>query len=83
MKKKLTPDGEAIRAHERRREALNQALESGSGAFVRVHEAATIFGVSRVTVWKWARKGILPPATSVGGVRGWPARVIREAIERR
>jgi predicted DNA-binding transcriptional regulator AlpA len=78
-----TPSPHSIRARElreeRRRAALAEALEHGGPALVRGYEAAALLGVSRVTLWEWTRKGILPKP----GPGGWPARVIRDLIEAR
>jgi predicted site-specific integrase-resolvase len=29
------------------------------------------YSVSRITVWRWERDGLLPPATIIGGKKYW------------
>ena len=33
---------------------------------LKVMELAAIFGVSRVTIWRWARAGIIPQPKKIG-----------------
>ena len=68
-------------ARQRREAVVAAALVGGGGAFLRVHEAAAILGVSRCTLWAWSKKGILPPPVMIGGLaRGWPAHVIHDLM---
>lgn len=71
---------ETERHHDRRAAELRLALSTGIG-FVRVYEAAAIFGVSRQSLWEWVQAGRLPKPTRVNAhVSGWPAGIIRDAI---
>ncbi len=46
---------------------------------LRPNELAAKLGVSRTTLWRWERQGLLPPRVNVGpNTRGWLA----EAIDR-
>jgi len=72
------------KARARRQAALAAALESRVG-FVRISEAAALFGVTRQTVWSWHRRGILPQPITIGGaasasVSGFPAAVIADLL---
>jgi predicted DNA-binding transcriptional regulator AlpA len=86
--RKLTPEQLAQRRAtreenlRRRRAILAEAIARGGPELVHIHEAAALLGVSRVTFWKWRRKGIIPPVVEVAGVRGWPASVFRDLIQR-
>jgi predicted DNA-binding transcriptional regulator AlpA len=51
-----------------------------SGAYVRVAVVAALFGVSPVTPWRWAERGILPAPEKIGpGTTGWQVGPLREA----
>ena len=44
---------------------------------LRPNELAEKLGVSRTTLWRWERQGLLPPRVSVGpNTRGWLAETI-------
>ena len=52
--------------------------------FLRTSEVAEMLGVSRVTLWRWVRRGLLPPKRSIGpNTVGWLDSEILEWIESR
>ncbi len=39
---------------------------------LRTNEVAEMLGISRVTLWRWARRGLLPPKRIIGpNTVGW------------
>lgn len=42
----------------------------------RIADLITNLGVSRTTIWRWVRAGILPPPIRLGSTPIWPAEVI-------
>ncbi len=53
--------------------------ESLKDRVVRCRELEALLGISRTTLWRWERKGLLPPRRHYGpNVVGWPASVIEE-----
>jgi predicted DNA-binding transcriptional regulator AlpA len=46
-----------------------------------LNEVAATFGVSRVALMKWVRKGLFPPPLKIGQRRRiWPRRVIEAVL---
>ena len=39
--------------------------------YVRVADLARWLCVSRTTIWRWTRRGVLPAPVVIGGVRRW------------
>jgi predicted DNA-binding transcriptional regulator AlpA len=51
---------------------------------IRPVALATLLGVSRSTILRWRKDGVLPPPRELGpGVTGWSRREIDEWIESR
>lgn len=40
--------------------------QSDLPAYLRDVDVAALFGISRITVWRWARDGLLPPPVKLG-----------------
>ena len=57
--------------------ALAQFDKLPDAAQVRVPTVAALHGVSVVTVWRWAKSGILPAPTKRGGVTSWAVGALR------
>ena len=57
-----------------------------SEKILRASQLATALGVSRQTVWRWTRLGILPPSRQIGptnGSVGWVESEIDQWIRNR
>lgn len=51
---------------------------------LRTNEVAEMLGVSRVTLWRWARRGLLPPKRIIGpNTVGWVEAEILTWLESR
>lgn len=47
-------------------------MELGQSRILRTPELTKLLGVSRSTLWRWERKGVLPPKRRIGpNVAGW------------
>ncbi|MCH9647757.1 MAG: AlpA family phage regulatory protein [Deltaproteobacteria bacterium] len=45
---------------------------SGSTRILRTNQVIHLLGISRVTLWRWERKGLFPPKVRLGpNVVGW------------
>ena len=55
------------------------------GGFIRARRLSQILGVSRSTIWRLERAGILPPKISITGSRsvGWRVEEIQEFLKSR
>lgn len=49
-----------------------------SASQVREH----LGGISGVTLWRWERDGIMPPAMRIGGRKYWPVSAVDELLYR-
>lgn len=50
--------------------------------FIRINDLAKHLGVTKVTIWRWRKKGLLPPAITVSPrVVGWRYETIEKWIE--
>ena len=49
----------------------------------RTRRLAQILDVSRCTIWRWRREGVLPPFTKVGGVEGLTNEQLAEVMKAR
>jgi predicted DNA-binding transcriptional regulator AlpA len=70
---------ETERRHARRAAALPQVIKSGVG-LVRIGELADMLGVTRQTILEWETKKLLPGATRIGNITGWPGAVVRDLL---
>lgn len=51
---------------------------------LRTNEVAEMLGISRVTLWRWARRGLLPPKRIIGpNTVGWVEAEILTWLESR
>ncbi|RQP23337.1 helix-turn-helix transcriptional regulator [Piscinibacter terrae] len=57
--------------------ALRRFDELPASANVRLPVVATLFSISRATVWRWCRKGHLPQPTHIQGVTFWNVGALR------
>jgi predicted DNA-binding transcriptional regulator AlpA len=52
--------------------------------FYRDRDLAALFGVHVVTIWSWARQGVISPPVKLGpNISRWSGRIIRQDIERK
>ncbi len=52
--------------------------------FVRDTELAARYGVGRVTIWRWAKTGLLPPPVRVGpGATRWDLTAVEQRERQR
>jgi excisionase family DNA binding protein len=59
-------------------------MKSDSWHIIRTNELAKRLGVSRTTLWRWERDGVLPPKIRLGSNSvGWNSRDIDRWIESR
>lgn len=54
-----------------------------AAANVRVLVVAAVYGVSRPTVWRWVKAGLLPTPTRRGGVTAWNVGELRANLAAR
>jgi predicted DNA-binding transcriptional regulator AlpA len=54
-----------------------------AAANVRVPVVAAVYGVSKPTVWRWVKAGLLPAPTRRGGVTTWSVGTIRADLAAR
>lgn len=60
--------------------ALSQFDHLPDSANVRLPIVAALNGVSTVTVWRWAKSGLLPAPIRFGGVTVWNVGALRRAM---
>jgi predicted DNA-binding transcriptional regulator AlpA len=60
--------------------ALRRFDDLPASANVRLPVVASLFSISRATVWRWCRNGQLPPPTRIGGVTLWNVGALRERL---
>ena len=60
--------------------ALSSFDSLPDSAHVRVPTVAALYGVSIVTVWRWAKNGSLPAPTKRGGTTAWRVGDLRRAM---
>ena len=60
--------------------ALAQFDTLPDSARVRLPTVAALFGLSTVTVWRWARNGQLPAPIKTGGITTWNVGALRLAL---
>jgi len=52
--------------------------------FYRDRDLAALFGVHVVTIWTWARTGVISPPVKLGpNISRWSGRIIRQDIQRK
>lgn len=51
--------------------------------YLRLHDVAALFGVSRHTVRNWWQSGVIPPGAKLGKFRVWTEEEISEAVRAR
>lgn len=68
-----------------RREAFDELLRLIDDAWYSVKQVAQLYGgVHKITVWRWAKDGIIPPPTKLGpNTSRWHGKAIREDQERK
>lgn len=49
---------------------------------IRTNELAELLSVSTVTIWKWEKKGLLPPKVKINRVAGWRKADIEKWLEK-
>jgi predicted DNA-binding transcriptional regulator AlpA len=57
-----------------------EALKTKKG-FASYHDLAEMFGVTRVTIHRWAKKGALPSPRWIGGLLGWDMDELRSDLK--
>lgn len=40
-----------------------------------------VFGVTKMTLWRWQRNGLLPKPTRIAGRNYWPANTVEKVLE--
>lgn len=40
-----------------------------------------MFGVTKMTLWRWQRNGLLPKPTRIAGRNYWPANTVEKVLE--
>lgn len=48
---------------------------------VRPKDLAIQLSVGRSTLWRWVKRGVLPPPIRIGGIAGWRYKDIEELVE--
>lgn len=49
--------------------------------FIRLHDLADLFGVSKVTIWRMRKRGEIPPPIRISRyVIGWPRPTIEKLL---
>lgn len=48
---------------------------------IRPRSLAQQLGIGHSTLWRWVKKGILPPPIRIGGIAGWRYKDIEELVE--
>jgi len=60
---------------------MNAQARPTSDIFPRPKDVMRIYGISRATLYRWIRQGILPPATKLSTkFSGWPIEVIKDSL---
>jgi len=59
-------------------------LKLNDDFFYTDRQVAKIYGVHPITIWNWARRGIISPPTKIGPhTSRWQGRSIRRDVERK
>ncbi len=63
-----------------------QMRKNYSTRFLRTRNLSDLLGISRTTIWRWERDGVLPAARVIGGtakrpMRGWLESDISDWLE--
>lgn len=49
---------------------------------IRPRPLAQQLGIGNSTLWRWVKKGILPPPIRIGGIAGWRPSDIETTLEK-
>jgi predicted DNA-binding transcriptional regulator AlpA len=47
----------------------------------RVSRLAELFGVDRITIWRWSKTGVIPPLVRLGGISGLTEDQVAHVLE--
>jgi predicted DNA-binding transcriptional regulator AlpA len=84
---KRAGEAEQRRRLKERRAAMRQALPADHlhhpFTIFRPGRLAALLDTDRITVWRWRKKGILPPPIEIGGIVGWTFSQIENLLVQR
>ena len=62
-------------------DALHYFDELPDSAYVRLPVVTLLFGVSRATVWRWSKAGVITATRLSARTTGWNVGTIRQALK--